>query len=81
MSRTAHLRLPFFDAKHRAFADELDQWAVAAAADLDGSEGAMATSTQLACAGFGRSARRGGCGIASPPVLAAPTTRCSRFIW
>ena len=39
MSRTAHLRLPFFDAKHRAFADELDQWAVAAAADLDGSEG------------------------------------------
>ena len=39
MSRTAHLRLPFFDAKHRAFAEELDQWAVAAAADLDGSEG------------------------------------------
>ncbi len=39
MSRTAHLRLPFFDATHRAFAEELDQWAVAAAADLDGSEG------------------------------------------
>ena len=27
MSRTAHLRIPFFDAQHRAFADELDQWA------------------------------------------------------
>jgi len=31
MSRTAHLRLPFFDAQHRAFADELDPWAGAAA--------------------------------------------------
>jgi acyl-CoA dehydrogenase len=26
MSRTAHLRIPFFDAQHRAFADELDRW-------------------------------------------------------
>ncbi len=34
MSRTAHLRLPFFDAKHRAFADEIDQWAGDAAADI-----------------------------------------------
>jgi len=39
MSRTAHLRLPFFDAKHRAFAEELDQWAHQAAADIEGSEG------------------------------------------
>jgi acyl-CoA dehydrogenase len=36
MSRTAHLRLPFFDARHRAFADELDQWTHKAAADLEG---------------------------------------------
>jgi len=34
MSRTAHLRLPFFDAKHCAFADEIDQWAGDAAADI-----------------------------------------------
>ena len=34
MSRTAHLRLPFFDAKHRAFADEIDQWAGDTAADI-----------------------------------------------
>lgn len=34
MSRTtAHLQVPFFDARHRAFADELDQWARHAAAD------------------------------------------------
>ncbi len=40
MSRTAHLRIPFFDAQHRAFADEIDQWAHEAVADLEGSEGA-----------------------------------------
>lgn len=34
MSRTAHLRLPFFDAQHRAFAEELDQWAYGAVADV-----------------------------------------------
>ena len=33
MSRTAHLRLPFFDAQHRAFAEELDQWTHRAVAD------------------------------------------------
>lgn len=27
MSRTAHLRIPFFEAQHRAFAEELDRWA------------------------------------------------------
>jgi acyl-CoA dehydrogenase len=38
MSRTAHLRIPFFDAQHRAFADELDQWAYRAVADVEGSD-------------------------------------------
>ncbi len=36
MSRTAHLRLPFFDAQHRAFADDLDQWARARVAEVEG---------------------------------------------
>ncbi len=40
MSRTAHLRLPFFDAQHRAFADELDEWAQRALTDLEGSDAA-----------------------------------------
>ncbi len=39
MSRTAHLRIPFFDAKHRAFAEELDQWAFRAVADIEGGDG------------------------------------------
>ena len=38
MNRTAHLRLPFFDAKHRAFAEELDQWAQRAAAEIEGGK-------------------------------------------
>jgi acyl-CoA dehydrogenase len=40
MSRTAHLRLPFFDAQHRAFADELDEWAGTKAAEIEHGEGA-----------------------------------------
>src|SRR5271157_5102300 len=36
MSRTAHLRIPFFDAQHRAFADELDQWAREAVIEVEG---------------------------------------------
>jgi alkylation response protein AidB-like acyl-CoA dehydrogenase len=42
MSRTTHLRLPFFDAKHRAFADEIDQWAGDTAVDIGhgGGDGA-----------------------------------------
>ena len=36
MSRTAHLRIPFFDAQHRAFADELDQWAREAVTEVEG---------------------------------------------
>jgi len=39
MSRTAHLRVPFFDAQHRAFAEELDAWAYQAVADVEGGEG------------------------------------------
>ncbi len=42
MSRTAHLRLPFFDAEHRAFAEELDQWARQAAAEIESGEAAHA---------------------------------------
>jgi acyl-CoA dehydrogenase len=39
MSRTAHLRIPFFDAQHRAFAEELDAWAYRAVADVEGRDG------------------------------------------
>ena len=40
MSRTAHLGVPFFDAQHRAFAAELDQWARHAVDDVeDGGAG------------------------------------------
>src|ERR1700678_1394126 len=38
MRRTAHLRLPFFDAQHRAFAEELDQWAHQAVAEVEGGD-------------------------------------------
>jgi acyl-CoA dehydrogenase len=40
MSRTAHLRLPFFDAEHRAFAAAVDQWSYEAVIDVEGEEGA-----------------------------------------
>jgi acyl-CoA dehydrogenase len=36
MSRTGHLRLPFFDAEHRAFAENLDEWAGQATAEIEG---------------------------------------------
>jgi acyl-CoA dehydrogenase len=36
MSRTAHLRVPFFDAQHRAFAEMIDQWAHQAVLDVEG---------------------------------------------
>lgn len=42
MSRTAHLRLPFFDAAHRAFAEELDEWARQAASDIEAGDGGHA---------------------------------------
>jgi acyl-CoA dehydrogenase len=42
MSRTAYLRLPFFDAQHRAFAEELDEWAGVKAAEIEHGEGAHA---------------------------------------
>lgn len=42
MSRTAHLRIPFFDAQHRAFADDLDQWAREAVLEVEGEDAAHA---------------------------------------
>ena len=36
MSRTEHLRLPFFDAEHRDFADDIDEWAQQATAEIEG---------------------------------------------
>ena len=39
MSRTGHLRLPFFDAEHRAFAERLDEWAGEATTDIEGDRG------------------------------------------
>jgi acyl-CoA dehydrogenase len=38
MSRTAHLRIPFFDAQHRAFADEIDDWAQAKVKDIEAGD-------------------------------------------
>lgn len=38
MSRTEHLRLPFFDAEHRDFADDIDEWAQRATAEIEGSQ-------------------------------------------
>jgi alkylation response protein AidB-like acyl-CoA dehydrogenase len=39
MSRTGHLRLPFFDAEHRTFAEGLDEWARHATAEIEGGRG------------------------------------------
>ena len=39
MSRTGHLRLPFFDAEHRAFAERLDEWAGEATTEIEGDRG------------------------------------------
>jgi acyl-CoA dehydrogenase len=36
MSRTEHLRLPFFDRDHRDFADDIDEWAQQATAEIEG---------------------------------------------
>lgn len=36
MSRTEHLRLPFFEAEHRDFADDIDEWAQQATAEIEG---------------------------------------------
>ena len=49
MSRTAHLRLPFFDPQHRAFADELDQWAHDKAADVEGGDLAHGGDVDAIC--------------------------------
>ena len=42
MSRIAHLRIPFFDAQHRAFAEELDQWAQETVKEVEAGEAAHA---------------------------------------
>jgi acyl-CoA dehydrogenase len=59
MSRTAHLGVPFFEAQHRAFADELDQWARQAADDVEGSA-AGHTDVDAACVRWVRALGAGG---------------------
>jgi len=59
MSRTAHLGLPFFDAQHRAFADELDQWAHRAAAEVEGGAQGHA-DVDAACVRWVRTLGAGG---------------------
>jgi alkylation response protein AidB-like acyl-CoA dehydrogenase len=76
MSRTAHLRLPFFDAQHRAFAEELDQWADQAVVDVEGSEAAhddvdatcVAWARALGAAGWLRHCVPAGYGGAHDPL-------------
>jgi acyl-CoA dehydrogenase len=63
MSRTAHLRLPFFDAAHRAFADELDEWAGRATAEIEGPAAgrhAAASDVDAACVRWVRALGAGG---------------------
>jgi acyl-CoA dehydrogenase len=59
MSRTAHLGVPFFEAQHRAFADELDQWARQAADDIEGGEAGHA-DVDAACVRWVRALGAGG---------------------
>jgi acyl-CoA dehydrogenase len=59
MSRTAHLGVPFFEAQHRAFADELDQWARQAADDVEGGEAGHA-DVDAACVRWVRALGAGG---------------------
>ncbi len=89
MSRTAHLRLPFFDAQHRAFADELDEWAVRTVAEVEGGaprnplagEGMRGMSTRSAGAGSVHWAPPDTFANVSRRPMAARTTRCNRSIW
>jgi acyl-CoA dehydrogenase len=60
MSRTAHLRVPFFDAQHRAFADELDQWALHAVDDVEGGDEGHA-DIDAACVHWVRTLGAAGC--------------------
>jgi len=59
MSRTEHLRLPFFDGEHRAFADKLDEWARQAAADIEG-DGAGHGDVDALCKRWVRALGAGG---------------------
>jgi acyl-CoA dehydrogenase len=59
MSRTAHLGVPFFEAKHRAFADELDQWARQATNDVEGGDAGHA-DVDAACVRWVRALGAGG---------------------
>ena len=59
MSRTAHLGVPFFEAPHRAFADELDRWARQAAEDIEGGETGHA-DVDAACVRWVRALGAGG---------------------
>jgi acyl-CoA dehydrogenase len=59
MSRIAHLRLPFFDADHRAFADELDEWAQQATAEIEG-DGAAHGDVDALCKRWVRALGGGG---------------------
>jgi acyl-CoA dehydrogenase len=59
MSRTAHLRLPFFDAAHRAFAEELDEWAQQAVADIEGSDATHA-NVDASCIRWARALGKAG---------------------
>ena len=59
MSRTAHLRIPFFDAQHRAFAEELDAWASQAVADVEGGDAAH-DDVDATCRHWVRALGRGG---------------------
>jgi alkylation response protein AidB-like acyl-CoA dehydrogenase len=40
MNRTGHLRIPFFDAQHRAFAEQLDDWARDNVKDIEAGDAA-----------------------------------------
>jgi len=59
MSRTAHLGVPFFEAQHRAFADELDRWARQAADDVEGGDAGHA-DVDAACVRWVRALGAGG---------------------
>ena len=81
MSRTAHLRIPFFDAQHRAFADELDQWTHEAVGEVEGGDAAHGDVDAICVRWVRALAPPGGSSTAFPLAMAAPMTRCGRSIW
>jgi acyl-CoA dehydrogenase len=60
MSRTAHLGVPFFDAQHRAFAAELDQWAQHAVDDVEDGDAGHA-DVGVTCVRWVRTLGAAGC--------------------